>query len=603
MNANKVLKLFLWLSILLLLLCAACGTSSNGDSSDVPTEPSADEVSDATPAEPPSGEDGGPTAESPLEDAPSGAASSVEEVQNAVIQIEYLGSFKDPQVGAVSGYGYGSGFIIDPSGIAVTNNHVVAGAASIKVRIGGDTSKTYNAKILGVSECSDLAVIDIEGDGFPYLEWYEGDITVGMDVYAAGFPLGEPEYALTRGVISKAAAPGETAWASVDGVLGHDATINPGNSGGPLFNKDGQVVGVNYRSRPDYDQYFAISAEKAIQLTEQLKAGTDVDSIGVNGQAVIWDDGGTHSGVWVSSVVPGSPADQAELKGGDVILTMSGVAVATDGTMADYCDILRSHNASDTLDIQVVRYETKEILEGQINGVPLSVAASFGQAAEEASGGDVAHGSLVQFKGSLSSGGGEGADTFKFLSLAGGAATLYVAPISPDLDVSIVILDSDDKTVAVANDAGAGETERLVFAHPTNDMKTYTIYVMGGDTGGDYKATFVGTEKIVFALNPQYVILGSPPAGESLLYFQVGKAGETLNILAKSDSKNPMDISIRVMAFDDLGTVLAHANDGGYGEPESLSYTFPASNIYFIMVSDDNSSGDGGSFVMIAGVK
>ncbi len=86
---------------------------------------------------------------------------------------------------------------------------------------------------MGVSECSDLAVIDIEGDGYPYLEWFDGQVAPGLDVYAAGFPLGDPEFTLTRGIISKERADGETDWASVDWVVEHDATINPGNSGGP----------------------------------------------------------------------------------------------------------------------------------------------------------------------------------------------------------------------------------------------------------------------------------------------------------------------------------------------------------------------------------
>ena len=99
---------------------------------------------------------------------------SLEDAQSAVIQIEAQGSFTDPAVGMVyNAAGRGSGFIIDPSGIAVTNNHVVTGAALIQVWIGGE-DEPHNARILGVSECSDLAVIDIEGDGFPYLEWYEG---------------------------------------------------------------------------------------------------------------------------------------------------------------------------------------------------------------------------------------------------------------------------------------------------------------------------------------------------------------------------------------------------------------------------------------------
>ncbi len=95
------------------------------------------------------------------------AVSSLDGVQSATIQIEAQGTFIDPEVGQVSNAaGRGSGFIIDPSGIAVTNNHVVTGAALLKVYVAGE-SQARNATILGVSECSDLAVIDIEGDGYP----------------------------------------------------------------------------------------------------------------------------------------------------------------------------------------------------------------------------------------------------------------------------------------------------------------------------------------------------------------------------------------------------------------------------------------------------
>ena len=142
------------------------------------------------------------------------------------IQIESQGTFIDPQVGlVVNGAGRGSGFIIDPSGIAVTNNHVVTGAALLKVWVGGDPTP-HNAKVLGVSECSDLAVIDIDGDGYPYLKWYSGNIDVGMDMYVAGYPLGDPEYSLTKGIISKDKANGETSWASVKSVIEYDATTN-----------------------------------------------------------------------------------------------------------------------------------------------------------------------------------------------------------------------------------------------------------------------------------------------------------------------------------------------------------------------------------------
>lgn len=307
----------------------------------------------------------------------SNAVSSLDAVQGAVVQIQAEGTFVDPQIGEYVGAGTGSGFIIDPSGLAVTNNHVVTGAALLKVWVGGDTSKTYNAKVLGVSECSDLALIDIEGEGFPYLEWYQQPIKVGLEVYAVGFPLGEPEYTLTKGIISKESGAGNTDWASISSVIMHDATINPGNSGGPLVTEDGKVVGVNYRSRPNQAQYFAIGREIAEPIITTLRTGVDVDSIGVNGVIVRSDDGAI-SGVWVSSVRAGSVSDKAGIKGGDILLQLQGFPLGMDGTMAEYCNIIRTHDADDTMDIEVLRFATYEVLEGQLNGNALTQSYYFG---------------------------------------------------------------------------------------------------------------------------------------------------------------------------------------------------------------------------------
>ncbi|MCA9951563.1 MAG: trypsin-like peptidase domain-containing protein [Anaerolineales bacterium] len=305
----------------------------------------------------------------------TGAVDSLEAVKNAVIQIEAQGTFVDPEFGMqYNAAGTGSGFIIDPSGIAVTNNHVVTGAALLKVWVGGE-AEPRNAKILGVSECADLAVIDIDGDDFDYLEWYTEPVAVGLDVYAAGFPLGDPEFTLTRGIVSKERADGESDWASVDGVIQHDATINPGNSGGPLVTQDGKIVAVNYAGSGDTNQYFAISQDQALSVIERLKQNEDILSIGVNGQAI--NDGEGLSGIWVSSVKSGSPADQAGVQSGDIITMLEKLVLATDGTMADYCDILRTHEAEDVLSIEVLRFDTLELLEGQLNGDALVQSFSF----------------------------------------------------------------------------------------------------------------------------------------------------------------------------------------------------------------------------------
>ena len=322
-----------------------------------------------------------PAASTPADssEAPAtGAVSSLDGVESATIQIVAEGTFQDPEVGTVyNAAGSGSGFIIDPSGIAVTNNHVVTGAALLQVYVGGD-DEPRNARVLGVSECSDLAVIDIDGDGYPFLDWYEGELTTGLDVYAAGFPLGDPEFTLTRGIVSKADADGETGWASIDSVVEHDANIQPGNSGGPLVTADGQVAGINYAggSPTNTEQFFAIAPDVAMPIVEQLRDEEDVHSIGVNGQAV---NDGDLSGIWVASVQSGSPADEAGVEGGDIITTLENLVLSTDGTMSDYCDVLRSHAADDTLAIEVLRFATEEVLEGQLNGRPLETSFSFAQ--------------------------------------------------------------------------------------------------------------------------------------------------------------------------------------------------------------------------------
>ncbi|MEZ4645211.1 MAG: trypsin-like peptidase domain-containing protein [Chloroflexota bacterium] len=372
----KHIRILLML-ILLFTVLTACG-GGNDETPPNGGEPVVDVPATATPQpEPTDTPEPEPTEEPPTPTPePSNAVTSLQDVQTAVIRIVAEGSFIDPEEGfLLNAAGSGSGFIIDESGIAVTNNHVVTGAALLRVYVSGE-DEPRNAKILGVSECSDLAVIEIDGDDFPYLEWYDGDIDTGLDVYAAGYPLGDPEFTLTRGIVSKAKASGYTNWSAVESVIEHDATINPGNSGGPLVTQDGQVVAVNYASNPNYNQYFAIARNEALSILRQLEEGNDIDSVGVNGVAV--SDGETFSGIWVSSVRSGSPADQAGLEGGDIILQMEGLSLATDGTMEDYCSILRTHGPEDVLSIQVLRFATEEVLEGQLNGDTLEVTSSFG---------------------------------------------------------------------------------------------------------------------------------------------------------------------------------------------------------------------------------
>lgn len=327
----------------------------------------------------------------------SGAVSGVDGVQGATLQINVEGTIRDPEQGLSTVAGSGSGFFISPDGLAVTNNHVVTGAGRISVTAGGGDTE-YAASVLGVSECNDLALIQVDVEGeVPFLEWFDGEIRPGLDVYAAGFPLGDPEFTLTRGVVSKAEAndPILSTLASVDRALEHDANIQQGNSGGPLVSNEGTVVGVNYAGTGDFygttEQFFSIAADAARPVVDQLRNGDD-ESLGVNATPFIDETSGV-SGLWVAGVAPGSAASRANLKPGDILVTMNGIELGVDPAnpeegladafFAAYCDAIRS--AGDRpIEIEVVRFDTREVLTGEINGDrPLESSGAISSAVEE----------------------------------------------------------------------------------------------------------------------------------------------------------------------------------------------------------------------------
>ena len=162
--------------------------------------------------------------------------AGLDAVQASTIQIVAQGTFRDPELGFSDASGAGSGFIISPDGLAVTNNHVVAGAATLEVHIGGDLTKSYNAQIIGVSECNDLALIDIDApEDLPYLSWYDGEIAARSRRVRGRLPTRRSRVHADTRIVAKARAGGDlTGTSSIDHTIEHDANIQPGNSGGPL---------------------------------------------------------------------------------------------------------------------------------------------------------------------------------------------------------------------------------------------------------------------------------------------------------------------------------------------------------------------------------
>jgi serine protease Do len=229
----------------------------------------------------------------------------------------------------------GSGFIIDPSGLIVTNNHVIANAEKIDVTLSDNT--TLEAHVVGRDPVSDLALLKVDPKTpLPAAEW--GDSTkarVGDWVLAIGNPFGLGG-TVTSGIISATAR--DIHAGPYDDFLQTDASINRGNSGGPMFSLKGEVIGINTAifspSGGSIGIGFAIPSAAARPIIDQLKRTGKVERgwIGAHIQPVTDDIAEAigldkSRGAMIASIDPASPAAQAKLQPGDVILTYDGKAV------------------------------------------------------------------------------------------------------------------------------------------------------------------------------------------------------------------------------------------------------------------------------------
>jgi serine protease Do len=284
--------------------------------------------------------------------------------------------------------GQGSGFIITPDGTILTNAHVVADAAEVTVKLAD--RREFTAKVIGADRRTDVAVVKIDATGLPTVRLGDpAKLKVGEWVAAIGSPFGL-DNTVTAGIVSATsrALPSETYVPFIQ----TDVAINPGNSGGPLFNMAGEVVGINSQIYSRTGGYmglsFSIPIDAAVKIKDDLVRFGKVNRgrIGVQIQGVgkdLADSFGLDKprGALVSSVEPGSAAEKAGLKSGDVILSVDGKAVDQS---SDLPRIVGETKPGTALGLKVWRKGATQDVRVTVGEMPADkvAAAASGEAAK-----------------------------------------------------------------------------------------------------------------------------------------------------------------------------------------------------------------------------
>jgi serine protease Do len=284
--------------------------------------------------------------------APAVQASDTSRAEPGVVRIDATLSFQGAE-------GTGTGVVLSPDGVVLTNNHVIRGADRITAMNVGN-GQTYQADVLGYDRNSDIAVLQLRGaSNLPVAPTGDSNgVGIGAPVTSVGFPGGGgltrspgTVRALNKSIVANDEFDGTSERLSE--LIDFDADIQPGDSGGPLVNDAGQVVGIVTAASEDYKMTstggFAIPIDRALGIADSVRSGNASDSIhvgptGILGVAVVGSR--DRSGVPVRDVLGGGAADQAGLRGGDVITAVDSVPVADPTALTDLLD---GHHPGDTV--------------------------------------------------------------------------------------------------------------------------------------------------------------------------------------------------------------------------------------------------------------
>jgi len=259
----------------------------------------------------------------------------VEKVTKSVVNINTVRLMQDFYYQVHPIQGMGSGVIVDPKGYVLTNNHVIAGAEKIDVTMA--SGEVLKGKLAGACGSDDIAVVKVNGDSLVSSELGDSDkLRVGQTVFAVGNPFGlSGGPSVTRGVISAVKRSIRSERGLIEDLVQTDASINPGNSGGPLVDVQGRIVAINTAIVP-----FAQGIGFAIPVNTAKRCATEIIThgrvmrpwLGVSGLSITPEIASYYrlpvdKGALINDVMSGSPADNAEMRPGDIIIGFGDKAV------------------------------------------------------------------------------------------------------------------------------------------------------------------------------------------------------------------------------------------------------------------------------------
>lgn len=291
---------------------------------------------------------------------------TLDEVKSATVRIVAEGPVAEPtesgEIKVGTGQGSGSGFLVSSDGLILTNFHVAMNAPTLKVFLDGDSSPR-SASLVGASQCSDVALLKIEGRDLPFFELdVRQPIKEGDELFLAGFPRGTQTYTLKPGAVSTLKSTVNLASAVLTEAFEHSADSLPGNSGGPLVRPNGKVVGIHFAGSREFKQPLAISSRLAARLLPALRQGKD-DSLGIGIDGTYR---GPITGLLVTSVKAGSPANLSGVEPGDLITSLQNVAVKAGYAVPQFCETIASRGPDQPLMVEIYRRSDRQILAGPL---------------------------------------------------------------------------------------------------------------------------------------------------------------------------------------------------------------------------------------------